>query len=135
MLGLFRLQFQGTTFVTSSNILQAKIERGKISISSEWISLECYDICSLVVQTPSKANTEGHRRRCKWIKTKMENYVICRTSLPSQQEVNRAIQETVGQNLDTFCNDCLHKQHAHDNLSASAKAPTKTGKTPSTAIH
>lgn len=29
MLGLFRLQFQGTTFVTSSHILQAKIEREK----------------------------------------------------------------------------------------------------------
>lgn len=63
------------------------------------------------------------------------------TSNPSElchfclKELNGAIQETVGRNLDTFGNSCLHKQHTHDYLRASAKAPPKTGKTPLTAIH
>lgn len=66
------------------------------------------------LQKRRRANTEGHGRRSKWKPTKMENYVICRTSplsIVPQQEVNRVFQETQGQNLGTFRNDCLHKQH------------------------
>lgn len=87
-------------------------------------------ICALwllqLLQKRRRANTEG---RCKSNRTKMENYVTCRTSQLSQEEVSKSgIQERVAPNLHTFCNDCLHKQHTHDYLSASATAPTKNWK-------
>lgn len=103
VLGPLRLQFQGATLVTSSHSLR---EREPLS-GFVWNVMTSALWLLKLIQKSRRANSEGHRRRYKSNKTKMENYVMSRTSLSSQQEVKRAIQETLGHNLHSFCNDYL----------------------------
>lgn len=123
---------------------QLPLPAGQKKKKAERISLECCDMCFLVATTPSKESDQlrransrarseihhGHKKDGKHDTPNPDK--LCHFC---SQELNGAIQETVGRNLDTFCNSCLHKQHSHDYLTASAKAPPKTGKTPLTAIH
>lgn len=103
-------------------------------------------MCTLVARTPSKESTSSPGEQTAVYRVleighgqnKDRNHD---TSNPSElchfclSELNGAIQETAGRKLDTFGNGCLHKQHTYDYLTASAKAPPETGKTPLTTIH
>lgn len=53
------LRLRSATSVTSSYSLRAK--KKEKHTSSEWISLECCDMCTLVAKTPSKESDQSRR--------------------------------------------------------------------------
>lgn len=138
------LRLRSTTSVTSSYSLQAKKKKKSTHPPSGlvWNAVICALWLLKLLQKCRNSRgeqTAGHRElEINHGENKDGQHD---TSNPSKlchfrlKELNGAIQETVGQTLDTFGNGCLHKQHTHDYLRASAKAPPKTGKTPLTAIH
>ena len=88
------LQFPASQKIDRENERERERERGKTHPLGElvWNVVICALWFFKLLQKRRRANT-GHRRRCKWKRIKIENYVICGTSLLFQQEDKGAFKK------------------------------------------